>query len=50
MGILTAAGAETEFEIPMAPEVYGLGALGGLLLLLAITFAFRSVAKRHYHQ
>jgi hypothetical protein len=56
MGILTSAfistvtAAETHFEIPFSPAVYGLGAFGGLMALLAITFAFRSVAKRQYHQ
>lgn len=51
MGLLAAAAEaeETHFEIPFPPEVYGLGALGGLLLLLALTFAFRSVGKRQRH-
>ncbi|GAB2695337.1 hypothetical protein [Thalassiella azotivora] len=38
---------EHHMEIPFAPEVYGLGALGGLMALLALTFAFRSVGNRH---
>jgi hypothetical protein len=38
---------ERHMEIPFAPEVYGLGALGGLLALLALTFAFRNVGNRH---
>jgi hypothetical protein len=52
MGILAstaAEAAEAHFEIPFAPEVYGLAAFGGLMLLLAVTFAFRSVGKRQRH-
>jgi hypothetical protein len=49
MGFLasTAGGAETHFEIPFPPEVYGVGALVGFVVLLAVTFAFRNVGKRH---
>jgi hypothetical protein len=46
MGNLITA-AETHFQTPFPPEVYGLGALGGLMALLAVTWAFRSVGKRH---
>ena len=48
MGMLTSvvASSETHFEIPLPPEVYGLGAFGGLMALLGITFAFRNVSKR----
>jgi hypothetical protein len=52
MGILAstaAAAAETHFETPFEPAVYGLGAFGGLMVLLAVTFAFKSVAKRQRH-
>jgi hypothetical protein len=55
MGMLTgavassSAAAEVHFEIPLPPLVYGLGVFGGLMALLAITFAFRSVAKRQRH-
>ena len=50
MGILASTGAEVseaQFTTPFPPEVYGLAAFGGLMVLLAVTFAFKSVAKRH---
>ncbi|MFZ5871559.1 MAG: hypothetical protein ACOYXW_13680 [Actinomycetota bacterium] len=47
--VSAAEAGESQAEIPFPPEVYGLGALGGLLLLLALTFAFRSVGKRQRH-
>jgi len=39
--------SETHNELPMAPEMYGLLALGALALLLLVTWAFRSVGSRH---
>lgn len=47
--ILAAAGGapEVEFEIPMAPEAFGGIALGVLMGLLALTFAFRGVSNKH---
>ena len=39
--------AEVAHDLPMAPVGYGLVALGGLLALLAIAYAFRSVGTRH---
>lgn len=47
--VSAAEAGESHPEIPFPPEVYGLGALGGLLALLALTFAFRSVGKRQRH-
>ena len=51
MGILTAGAEvnEAHFTTPFPPEVYGVAAFVGLMVLLAVTFAFRSVAKRHGH-
>jgi hypothetical protein len=51
MGILSTGVEvnEAHFTTPFPPEVYGLGAFAGLMMLLAVTFAFRSVAKRHGH-
>ncbi|GAA4629382.1 MULTISPECIES: hypothetical protein [Cellulomonas] len=34
-------------ELPFAPEVFGVGGFVGLLALLLITYAFRSVGSRH---
>ncbi|WNB84640.1 hypothetical protein [Cellulomonas sp. ATA003] len=34
-------------ELPVDPVVFGLGAFGGLLALLLVTYAFRSVGTRH---
>jgi hypothetical protein len=34
-------------QLPVSPEVIGLGAMGIFLALMAITWAFRSVGKRH---
>ncbi|HZI95973.1 MAG TPA: hypothetical protein VFD41_00455 [Actinomycetales bacterium] len=47
--ILTAAGeaSEVHFEIPMSAEAFGGGALGGLVALLALTFAFRGASNKH---
>lgn len=34
-------------ELPIPPEAYGLIAFAGLMALLFVTFAFRSVGTRH---
>ncbi|MCL3860559.1 hypothetical protein [Actinotalea sp. K2] len=39
--------AEAVQHLPMVPEAYGLVAFGGLMVLLAVTYAFRSVGARH---
>ena len=33
-------------QLPVPPVVYGLGAFLGLMAMLAVTFAFRSVGTR----
>lgn len=38
--------AEVVNQLPMHPLVYGGGAFLGLMALLAVTFAFRSVSTR----
>lgn len=46
---LLAAEASTEVvnELAVPPLMYGAGAFIGLMALLAVTFAFRSVGTRH---
>ncbi|WP_164984042.1 hypothetical protein [Cellulomonas endophytica] len=39
--------AERTIELPFPPLVFGLAAFAGLVSLLLITFAFRSVGTRH---
>jgi len=39
--------AEHTTELPFPPVVFGLGAFGGLVAMLLITYAFRSVGTRH---
>ncbi len=34
-------------ELPIPPIAYGLLAFGGLMVLLAVTYAFRSIWTRH---
>ncbi|MBD7918091.1 MULTISPECIES: hypothetical protein [Cellulomonas] len=45
------AAAETAAEhneaLPFAPAVFGVGAFVGLLAMLLVTYAFRSVGSRH---
>lgn len=45
------AAAETAAEhaegLPFAPVVFGVGAFVGLLAMLLVTYAFRSVGTRH---
>lgn len=40
-----AEGTHMERELPVSHNVFGLAAMGGFLLLLAATYAFRSVAR-----
>jgi hypothetical protein len=42
-----AEGSEHANSLPMSPLAYGLIALGSLLALLLVTWAFRSVGTRH---
>jgi hypothetical protein len=44
---LLAAAAEEGPELPISPQAFGLLALGVFAALLAVTWAFRSVGKRH---
>jgi hypothetical protein len=34
-------------ELPVSPVVFGLTVFGGLVALLLVTYAFRSVGTRH---
>lgn len=43
----TESTSETHNQLPMAPEAFGLLALGALMSLLLVTWAFRSVGSRH---
>jgi hypothetical protein len=45
--IVAAEGAEKASSLPIPAEAFGLLALAALGLLLAVTFAFRSVGNRH---
>jgi hypothetical protein len=38
---------EAASALPIAPEGFGLIAFGALLVLLAVTYAFKSVGTRH---
>ena len=40
-------GAEAASHLPIPPLAYGLLAFGGLVALLLVTYAFRSVGTRH---
>jgi hypothetical protein len=40
-------GAEAASHLPIPPLVFGLLAFGGLVTLLLVTYAFRSVGTRH---
>lgn len=42
-----AEGAEHARELPFPPVVFGVGAFVGLVAMLLITYAFRSVGTRH---
>jgi len=39
--------AERTNELPFPPAVFGILAFGGLVVLLLVTHAFRSVGTRH---
>ncbi|MDM7831657.1 hypothetical protein [Cellulomonas edaphi] len=45
--IVAAEAAEQTNDLPFPPIVFGLGAFGGLVAMLLITYAFRSVGTRH---
>ena len=45
--IAAAEAAAEHAELPFPPIVFGLGALAGLMALLLVTYAFRSVGTRH---
>ena len=47
MAILLAAGTEAAQSLPIPPAAYGLLAIAIFGVLLAVTFAFRSVGNRH---
>ena len=44
---VAAEAAEVVNELPFAPWVFGVGAFVGLVAMLLITYAFRSVGTRH---
>ena len=39
--------AEVGHELPIDPAVFGIAGFGGLVVLLLVTYAFRSVGSRH---
>lgn len=41
------AATESSHALPFAPVVFGAGAFVGLLAMLLVTYAFRSVGSRH---
>ncbi len=45
--ILAGETHEVVNELPVDPMVFGVAGFGGLLVLLLITYAFRSVGHRH---
>jgi hypothetical protein len=47
MANLLTAGTEAVQSLPIPPSAYGLLAIAVFGLLLAVTFAFRSVGQRH---
>ena len=47
LGAAPEAVAEQAPELPMSAEAFGIAALAVFAALLAITWAFRSVGKRH---
>lgn len=44
---LIAAADEAVRTLPFPPVVFGIGAFGGLVALLLVTFAFRNAGSRH---
>ena len=39
--------AEAGTSLPLSPVVFGVGAFAGLVAMLLVTYAFRSVGTRH---
>jgi hypothetical protein len=39
--------AEQTRELPFPPAVFGIAAFGGLVVLLLVAYAFRSIGSRH---
>lgn len=39
--------AETSNDLPFSPVVFGVAGFGGLVALLLVAYAFRSVGTRH---
>ena len=40
--------AEAANHLPLPPALVGLAAFAGLMALLAVTYAFRSIGTRHH--
>jgi hypothetical protein len=47
MAYLLAEGTQAATSLPLAPAGYALVALGLFAVLLAVTYAFRSIGNRH---
>ena len=45
--ILAEEATEVVNELPVDPIVFGLGGFGGLVMMLLVAYAFRSVGTRH---
>jgi len=45
--ILAGEATEVVNELPVDPAVVGIAGFGGLVVLLLVTYAFRSVGSRH---
>ena len=45
--ILAGEATEVVNELPVDPIVVGIGGFGGLVVLLLVAYAFRSVGHRH---
>ncbi len=45
--LLSAEVTEHVNELPVEPELIGIAGFGGLVVLLVVTYAFRSVGHRH---
>jgi hypothetical protein len=44
---LSAEVTEHANELPFDPAIFGIGGFGGLVALLLVAYAFRSVGSRH---